>query len=225
MPALRTYQHLAFQVVAIALLSLGVLPARADLSRPAAGTGTSGAGAGVQTAIFAGGCFWGVDAVFKHVRGVMDVESGYAGGSEADARYQIVSSGGTGHAESVRIRFNPAQVSYQQLLQVFFAVAHDPTQLNRQGPDVGFQYRSAVFYLSEAQRDSALAYVRTLTDAHVYTKPIVTQIVPLQNFYRAEAYHQNYLALHPRQPYIVINDLPKLEQLRKQFPALYTPYK
>jgi peptide-methionine (S)-S-oxide reductase len=174
-----------------------------------------------QTAVFAGGCFWGVDAVFKHVRGVSDVESGYAGGRSNTADYEQVSGGDTGHAESVRIRFNPTQVSYQQLLQVFFSVAHDPTQLNRQGPDVGTQYRSAIFYTSDDQKKIALAYIQKLANAHTFSMPIVTQIAPLQKFYRAEEHHQNYLALHPDQPYIVFNDMPKLEHLRKQFPGLY----
>ena len=174
-----------------------------------------------QTAVFAGGCFWGVDAVFKHVKGVSDVVSGYAGGNAATAHYEQVSNGDTGHAEAVRIRFNPAQVSYQQLLQVFFSVAHDPTQLNRQGPDVGSQYRSAIFYISAEQQKAAQSYIQQLTRARTFSAPIVTQIVPLQQFYLAEAYHQNYLALHPYQPYIVFNDMPKLQNLRKQFPALY----
>jgi peptide-methionine (S)-S-oxide reductase len=159
--------------------------------------------------------------VFKHVKGVSDVESGYAGGRANTAKYDEVSGGDTGHAEAVRVRFDPSQVSYQQLLQVFFSVAHDPTQLNRQGPDVGSQYRSAIFYTSSDQEKIAKAYVQQLTGAHTFAKPIVTQIVPLQQFYRAEEYHQNYLALHPYQPYIVFNDMPKLEQLRKQLPVLY----
>jgi len=174
-----------------------------------------------QTAVFAGGCFWGVDAVFKHVKGVSDVVSGYAGGSAATARYDQVSGGDTGHAESVQIRFNPAQVSYQQLLQVFLSVAHDPTQLNRQGPDTGTQYRSAIFYTSAEQQAATRAYIAQLNTAHVFSRPIVTQVVPLEKFYPAEKYHQNYLALHPNQPYIVFNDLPKLQELRKQFPSLY----
>ena len=174
-----------------------------------------------QTAIFAGGCFWGVDAVFKHVKGVSGVESGYAGGAAATAHYEQVSDGNTGHAESVRVRFNPQQISYQQLLQVFFSVAHDPTELNRQGPDSGSQYRSAIFYTSTEQQKVAQNYIQQLTVARTYSAPIVTQVVPLQQFYPAEAHHQNYLALHPYQPYIVFNDMPKLEQLRKQFPALY----
>lgn len=174
-----------------------------------------------ETAVFAGGCFWGVDAVFKHVKGVTDVVSGYSGGAAATAHYEMVSQGNTGHAESVRVHFNPAQVSYQQLLQVFFGVAHDPTELNRQGPDTGSQYRSAIFYTSDGQRKTAQDYIRQLTAAHTFSDPIVTQVVPLQQFYPAEAHHQNYLALHPLQPYIVFNDMPKLEHLREKFPALY----
>jgi peptide-methionine (S)-S-oxide reductase len=178
-----------------------------------------------QMAVFAGGCFWGVDAVFKHVKGVSEVVSGYAGGVAATAHYEMVSEGTTGHAESVRVRFNPAQVSYQQLLQVFFSVAHDPTQLNRQGPDTGSQYRSAIFYTSAEQQQIAQSTIRQLDKARTFASPIVTQVVPLQQFYPAEEHHQNYLALHPYQPYIVFNDMPKLEQLRKQFPGLYQPGK
>lgn len=174
-----------------------------------------------QTAVFAGGCFWGVDAVFKHVRGVHEVVSGYAGGQAATAHYEQVSNGDTGHAESVRIRFDPNQISYQQLLKVFFLVAHDPTQLNRQGPDVGSQYRSVIFYTNEEQRAAALSYIRQLSAAHTFSAPIVTRLVPLQQFYPAEGYHQNYLELHPADPYIIRNDLPKLKQLRETFPALY----
>lgn len=174
-----------------------------------------------QTAVFAGGCFWGVDAVFKHVRGVSDVESGYAGGHSNTADYEQVSGGDTGHAESVRIRFNPAQVSYQQLLRVFFNVAHDPTQLNRQEPDVGTQYRSAIFYTSDDQKKIARAYIQKLVNEHTFSRPIVTQVTPLQQFHRAEEQHQDYLAMHPDQPYIVFNDMPKLEHLRRQFPGLY----
>ncbi len=174
-----------------------------------------------QTAVFAGGCFWGVDAVFKHVKGVSNVESGYAGGNAATAHYEQVSDGNTGHAESVRVRFDPEKVSYQQLLEVFFSVAHDPTQLNRQGPDTGSQYRSAIFFTSAEQQKIAQGYIQKLTAARIFPDPIVTQVVPLLQFYPAEDYHQNFLALHPNKPYIVINDLPKVEHLRKQFPALY----
>ncbi len=174
-----------------------------------------------QTAVFAGGCFWGVDAVFKHIKGVSGVTSGFAGGNAATAHYEMVSRGDTGHAESVRVNFDPEKISYGQLLQVFFSVAHDPTQLNRQGPDTGTQYRSVIFYTNAAQQKAASDYIRQLDAAHVFAKPIVTRVVPLQQFYPAEAHHQNYLALHPDQPYIVFNDLPKLEHLKRQFPALY----
>ena len=174
-----------------------------------------------QTAVFSGGCFWGVDAVFKHVKGVSEAVSGYSGGSADTAHYEQVSNGDTGHAESVRVRFDPARVSYQQLLQVFFSVAHDPTELNRQGPDIGSQYRSVIFYTSAEQQKIAQDYIRQLTAARTFSGPIVTQVAPLQQFYPAEEHHQNYLALHPYQPYIVFNDMPKLEQLRKQFPGLY----
>lgn len=202
--------HLALNIGAALLLST-TLPSQAD----AAPTTVQ------QTAVFAGGCFWGVDAVFKHVKGVTDVVSGYAGGNATNARYELVSEGNTGHAEAVRVRFDPARISYQQLLQVFFSVAHDPTQLNRQGPDVGNQYRSAIFYTSAEQQQQAQRYIQTITAARTYSAPIVTQVVPLQQFYAAEDYHQNYLARHPDQPYIVFHDKPKLEQLRKRFPALY----
>ena len=181
----------------------------------------AGAAPATQTAVFAGGCFWGVDAVFKHVKGVAEVVSGYAGGSAATANYRQVSRGDSGHAEAVQVRFDPAQVSYRQLLRGFFGVAHDPTQLNRQGPDVGTQYRSAIFYLDDAQLKAAQDYIREVADTRTYTAPIVTQIVPLQQFFPAEEYHQNYLARHPHQPYIVIHDMPKLERLRKEFPVLY----
>ena len=177
---------------------------------------------GPQTAVFAGGCFWGVDAVFKHVKGVSSVVSGYAGGGAKTADYEMVSTGMTGHAESVEVTYDPAKVSYGQLLTVFFSVAHDPTQLNRQGPDTGTQYRSAIFTTNDEQKRVAQAYVAQLDKAKVFPGPIVTEIVPLPAFYPAEAYHQNYLALHPTQPYIVYNDLPKVANLKTQFPALYT---
>jgi peptide-methionine (S)-S-oxide reductase len=176
---------------------------------------------GPQTAVFAGGCFWGVEAVFRHMKGVSSAVSGYAGGGAKTADYEMVSTGTTGHAESVKVTYDPAQVSYGQLLTVFFSVAHDPTQLNRQGPDTGTQYRSAIFTTNDEQKRVAQAYVAQLDQAKVYGRPIVTEIVPLPAFYAAEAYHQNYLALHPTQPYIVFNDLPKVENLRTQFPALY----
>jgi peptide-methionine (S)-S-oxide reductase len=176
---------------------------------------------GEQTAILAGGCFWGVEAVFEHVKGVTRVESGYSGGSAPTAQYGTVSSGATGHAESVRIAYDPSQITYGQLLKVFFAVAHDPTQLNRQGPDFGTQYRSVIFYSNEEQKRIAQAYIEQLNQAKVFGRKIVTQVVPFQSFYEAEGYHQDYLVHHPNDPYIVYNDLPKLENLRKQLPELY----
>jgi len=176
---------------------------------------------GDATAVFAGGCFWGVDAVFKHVKGVKNVVSGYAGGSAATAKYMIVGTGATGHAESVEVTYDPSKVTYPELLKIFFSVAHDPTQLNRQGPDVGTQYRSAIFYANPDQKTIAERYIAQLDGAKAFGKPIVTQVTPLDKFYPAEAYHQNYLALHPDQPYIVYNDLPKLAELRKQYPAWY----
>ncbi len=174
-----------------------------------------------QTAVFAGGCFWGVDAVFRHVNGVTEVTSGYAGGSSDTASYAEVSKGSTGHAESVQVRFDPRQISYQQLLQVFFRVAHDPTKHNRQGPDIGGQYRSAIFYTSPEQQRIAQSTIQQLNLRHAFSAPIVTQVVPLPQFYAAEAHHQNYYALHQYMGYIRVNDVPKLKKLHQQFPALY----
>ena len=171
--------------------------------------------------VFAGGCFWGVDAVFKHVKGVSKVVSGYSGGGADTADYETVSTGTTGHAESVQITYDPSQISYDDLLKVFFYVAHDPTELNRQGPDSGTQYRSAIFYANDEQKKMADDYIAQLNQKKAFAAPIVTQVVPLTAFYPAEAYHQNYLALHPDQPYIVINDMPKLDRLRASFPGLY----
>jgi len=174
-----------------------------------------------EKAVFAGGCFWGVEAVFRHVKGVSSAVSGYAGGSARTANYETVSTGMTGHAESVEVTYDPAQVSYGQLLRIFFSVAHDPTQLNRQGPDYGTQYRSVVFVTSEEQRRVAAAYIAQLDQAKLFSDPIVTKVVLLAAFYPAEDYHQNYLALHPNQPYIVFHDMPKLAALRQQFPDRY----
>jgi peptide-methionine (S)-S-oxide reductase len=175
-----------------------------------------------ETAVISGGCFWGVQAVFQHVKGVISATSGYSGGSAKTAEYATVSTGETGHAESVEIVFDPSEISYGELLRVFFSVAHDPTELNRQGPDEGSQYRSAVFYNSDQQKNIAQAYISQLNQAKVFSRPIVTQVVPLQAFYPAEAYHQNYAAQHPNQPYIVFNDAPKVAHLREEFPDLYT---
>ena len=176
---------------------------------------------GEQTAVFAGGCFWGVDAVFKHVKGVIDVKSGYSGGELRNPSYEQVSGGDTGHAESVKVTFDPTKVTYVQLLTVFFSVAHDPTTLNYQGPDHGTQYRSVIFYANEEQKTLALQYIDNINKSKAFSKPVVTQVVPLKAFYEAEEYHQNYLALHPNEPYIVYNDAPKVADLKNRFPALY----
>ena len=176
---------------------------------------------GIQTAVVAGGCFWGVQGVFQHTAGVVNAISGYAGGSKATASYPVVSTGSTGHAESVEIKYDPKQISYGKILQIFFSVAHDPTQLNRQGPDSGTQYRSAIFTTSDEQKKVADAYIAQLNAAKVYGKPIVTKVGPLEGFYPAEAYHQDYLTLHPSQPYIAYNDIPKVENLKKLFAASY----
>jgi peptide-methionine (S)-S-oxide reductase len=174
-----------------------------------------------EVAVLAGGCFWGVQGVFQHVAGVSEAVSGYAGGSEATAEYETVSTGTTGHAESVRITFDPRAISYGQLLQIFFSVAHDPTELNRQGPDVGTQYRSAIFPTTAEQARVAQAYVEQLAQASVFDAPIVTRIEPDQTFYPAEAYHQDFLTRNPNHPYIVMHDLPKLERLKRAQPDLY----
>jgi len=176
---------------------------------------------GQQTMVVAGGCFWGIQAVFQHVKGVKSATSGYAGGAANTAHYEMVSTGRTGHAESVRVAYDPSQITYGQLLKVFFSVAHDPTQLNRQGPDTGNQYRSAIFCSDPDQQRIAQAYIDQLNQAKVFSRAIVTQVVPLNAFYAAEDYHQDYATLHPNEPYIMINDLPKVANLRKEFPNLY----
>jgi peptide-methionine (S)-S-oxide reductase len=179
---------------------------------------------GQETAVLAGGCFWGVQAVFEHLKGVTSAVAGYSGGHVDSPGYEMVSSGLTGHAESVSITFDPSQISYGQILMVYFSVAHDPTQLNRQGPDSGSQYRSAIFYSTDEQKRIAIAYVAQLDAAQVYARRIVTQIAPLKAFFRAEGYHQDYLKSHTDQPYIVYNDLPKLANLKKEFPEMYREY-
>ena len=217
-----------------ALLPLaGALLAACGVSGPAAADGVARlpdprldpapAQPGEQVAVFAGGCFWGVEAVFDHVRGVRQAWSGYAGGAAGTATYAQVSDGDTGHAESVKVAYDPRQVSYGQLLKVFFSVAHDPTQLDRQGPDVGSQYRSVIFYATPQQQRVASAYIAQLTAAHAFDAPIVTQVVPLKGFYPAEAYHQNFAAMHPDNAYIVYNDAPKVAHLRQWLPSLYRP--
>src|SRR5689334_5826397 len=175
---------------------------------------------GAQTAVLAGGCFWCTEAVFENLVGVERVVSGFAGGDAATAHYEVVSAGKTNHAESVQIRFNPAKISYGTLLKVFFSVAHDPTQLNRQGPDYGRQYRSVIFYKDAEQKRVAEAYIKQLEEAKVFHKPIVTEVAELKGFYPAEEYHQHFVQRHPNHPYVVVNALPKLEKLKRQFPEL-----
>ena len=211
-------------------IALAVIAPLAALARPAARPAVSipepivtsrSTAPGLQTIVVAGGCFWGIEAVFEHIKGVTDAVSGYAGGTKAQADYETVSTGTTGHAESVKVTFDPAKVPLEKLLQVFFSVAHDPTQLNRQGPDVGPQYRSVIFFADEEQQRVAKAYIDQLAKAKAYPKPIVTQVVKLEGFYPAEEYHQNFAERNPTYPYIVYHDLPKVANLKKQFPELY----
>jgi peptide-methionine (S)-S-oxide reductase len=213
--------------VAVALVG-GALVLRAgqhipaSVTLPAAASGRSLAAAPRdETIVFAGGCFWGIQAVFEHIRGVRSAVSGYAGGTVASPSYEEVSSGTTGHAESVEVVFDASQVSLGQLLEVFFSVAHDPTQKNRQGPDVGTQYRSAIFYRTEEQHRVVDAYIKQLADAKTLARPIVTQVAPLRSFYPAESYHQHYAMLHPDSPYIATYDLPKVAALKERFAPLY----
>jgi peptide-methionine (S)-S-oxide reductase len=206
------------QTAGLATLIAGFTLGAASLPGPAVDENRSDKKS--ETVVLAGGCFWGVQAVFSEVRGVSSAISGYAGGNKATAHYEIVSTGTTGHAESVQITFDPSQVSFGQLLKIYFSVAHDPTELNRQGPDEGTQYRSEIFYTSDEQKRIAEAYIQQLTAAKVFRSPIVTKVAPLQGFYAAEEYHQNYVARNPHQPYVAYNDLPKLTNLRAEFPAL-----
>jgi peptide-methionine (S)-S-oxide reductase len=192
-------------------------PANADLALAAA--------PGKQKAVFAGGCFWGTQTVFERVKGVLSTTVGYAGGSADTATYDQVTTETTGHAESVEVVYDPSKITYGQLLRIFFSVAHDPTQLNRQGPDVGNSYRSVIFYLNDDQKRIARAYIAQLDAAKVFPKPIVTQVTPLQGFYRAEDYHQDYALHNPDNPYILVCDRPKIEALKQQFPELFVDYK
>ncbi len=213
----------AAAIGALAIAALAVAPSRAAedavvIPPPAADVPPAD---GLQTAVVAGGCFWGVQGVFQHTIGVASATSGYAGGGKLTATYEQVSTGSTGHAESVQIKYDPKKISYGKILQIFFSVVHDPTQLNRQGPDSGTQYRSAIFTTSEEQKKVADAYIAQLNAAKVYSKPIVTKVGALESFFPAEAYHQDYLTLHPNQPYIAYNDLPKVENLKKIFAENY----
>jgi peptide-methionine (S)-S-oxide reductase len=227
MPSPKIGRGLAIALIAAfiawsAVRSIGAKPSEPKLPFPKPLVDAPLAAAKSQeTAVLAGGCFWGIQAVFEHLKGVTSVAAGYSGGHTESPGYEMVSSGLTGHAESVSITFDPSQISYGQILMVYFSVAHDPTQLNRQGPDSGSQYRSAIFYSTEEQKRIAMAYVEQLDAAKAYPKRIVTQIAPFKAFYRAEEYHQNYLKTHTAEPYIVYNDLPKLDHFKKQFPDLY----
>ena len=207
------------------LVSAGCRAATKTPVPPAAQDAPLASSQGKQTAVFAGGCFWGTQSVFERVKGVLATTAGYAGGSASSATYAQVTTETTGHAESVRVVYDPSKITYGQLLRVFFSVAHDPTQLNRQGPDVGTSYRSAIFYLNDEQRMISLTYIAQLDAAHVFPKPIVTQVVPLKGFYDAESYHQDYALHNPGNPYIQVCDRPKIEALKKQFPELFQEYK
>jgi len=214
--------RLGAALLALAVGACTASPATRDGAMiPAPASDPATAAPGDQVAVLAGGCFWGLQAVFEHVKGVKQVWAGYAGGSADTASYFRVADGDTGHAESVKVVYDPRQVSYGTLLKVFFSVAHDPTQLNRQGPDHGTQYRSEIFTTSDAQRAVAQAYIRQLDAAKVYEAPIVTRVEPLPAFYMAECYHQDYYRTHPNDPYIVYNDAPKVAALRKLLPELY----
>jgi peptide-methionine (S)-S-oxide reductase len=212
---------------ALALLpfawQLAARSAEQAVAIPAATIDEAATGTQLETTVVAGGCFWGIQGVFQHVKGVTSAVSGYAGGASTTARYEDVGTGMTGHAESVQITFDPKQVTYGQLLRVYFSVAHDPTQLNRQGPDSGTQYRSAIFPANESQQRVASAYIEQLQKSGAFSRPIVTAIEPGKAFFPAEAYHQDFLTLNPTYPYIVINDLPKVDHLKQMFPDLYRP--
>jgi peptide-methionine (S)-S-oxide reductase len=211
---------LALPMMAFAAIASGSMRAeRSPLPDPVVSIATTTAGQ--QTAVLAGGCFWGMEAVFDHLNGVSDVVSGYAGGNASTARYERVGTGETGHAEAVKITYDPTKITYAQLLKVYFAVAHDPTELNRQGPDEGSQYRSAIFFANADQQRIAQSYINQLSKANAFKTPIVTQLSVLKGFYAAEESHQNFIARNPNYPYVVVNDLPKLKQLQKQFPELY----
>jgi peptide-methionine (S)-S-oxide reductase len=232
MKAITTLQRwtrpAAFRLASLALLSavaatwhMPAISSEAAVKIPAPAIDEKPGTSHSETAVFAGGCFWGVQGVFQHVRGVTRATSGYAGGSSTTAQYEMVGTGMTGHAESVEVRYDPTQVSYGKLLQIFFSVAHDPTQLNYQGPDHGTQYRSAIFPLTPEQKSIADAYIAQLGNARAWQSPIVTRVEPYKGFYAAENYHQDFLVKNPNYPYIVINDLPKIGNLKKMFPDVY----
>jgi peptide-methionine (S)-S-oxide reductase len=225
MPRSLALRSALFSLLITTLFTAGCRAATKTPVPPAVSDAPLAQSPGKQTAVFAGGCFWGTQSVFERVKGVLATTAGYAGGSASTATYDQVTTETTGHAESVRVVYDPSKITYGQLLRVFFSVAHDPTQLNRQGPDVGTSYRSAIFYLSEEQRKISLAYIAQLDAAHVFPKPIVTQVVPLKGFYDAESYHQDYALHNPSNPYIQVCDRPKIEALKQQFPELFQEYK
>jgi peptide-methionine (S)-S-oxide reductase len=207
---------------AVALASsLSNSSTRSNTAVPDPAFNPTAAASGNQKAVFAGGCFWGMEGVFEHLKGVSDVVSGYAGGNAATATYEQVSSGDTDHAESVEVTYDPSKISYGELLKIYFFVAHDPTQLNRQGPDFGKQYRSEIFFTTDQQKQVAEAYIQQLNEAKAFAQPIVTQMAPLNQFYAAEAYHQDFIDRNPLKPYVVIHDLPQIRQLQAEFPDLY----
>jgi peptide-methionine (S)-S-oxide reductase len=212
-------------VLLLLLVSAAAFAATKGPIPPAASDAPLASSAGKQTAVFAGGCFWGVQAVFQRIKGVIATTAGYAGGSASTATYDQVTTETTGHAESVEVVYDPSRITYGQLLRVYFSVAHDPTQLNRQGPDVGTSYRSAIFYVDDAQKRIATAYIAQLDAAKVFPKPIVTQVTPLKGFYKAEEYHQDYALKNPDNPYIQVCDRPKIGALKQQFPELFVEYK
>ena len=222
----RSFRRLSLYAAAIGLLAISAIKIAPSLAAedaviiPPPAVDLENA-SGMQTVVLAGGCFWGVQGVFQHTAGVVNAVSGYSGGSKMTADYHTVSTGTTGHAESVEVKFDPKKISYGKILQIFFSVVHDPTQLNRQGPDTGTQYRSAIFTTSDEQKKVADAYIAQLNAAKLYRKPIVTKVGPLEGFFAAEAYHQDYLTLHPTQSYIAYNDIPKVENLKKIFAENY----
>jgi peptide-methionine (S)-S-oxide reductase len=228
---MRAFRRISGRGALVALAGLGVVGVPLALGRaaepsaalPAPAVDVPAGESGSQTAVFAGGCFWGVQGVFEHVKGVTQAVSGYAGGTVKNPDYELVSSGSTGHAESVRVTFDPKQISYGQLLRIFFTVALDPTEVNRQGPDWGTQYRSELFVNGPEQEQVARAYIAQLTAAHVYQAPIATRVDPAGAFYPAEGYHQDYLVNHPYAPYIAINDMPKVDRLQRLFPQAWQP--
>jgi len=223
--AISWVQEIAGVALAVCLVVLGFQwtagAAESAVSLPAPVSDAAKQAGPLQTAVLAGGCFWGVQGVFEHVKGIRRVLSGYSGGEQSSAEYEIVGSGTTGHAESVQIVYDPKEVTYGELLRVFFSVAHDPTQLDRQGPDRGSQYRSSIFYANDAQRKIAASYIAQLNNAKVFSKPIATRLDPLKRFYPAEDYHQDFLINNPHHPYIVFNDLPKIRNLQRIYPDIY----